>query len=40
MGILVGHWWLMPVILAPQQAEIRKIMVQIQIWQIALETLS
>jgi hypothetical protein len=26
-GLLVGHWWLTPVILATQEAEIRRIVV-------------
>jgi hypothetical protein len=35
-----GCWWLIPVILAIQKAEIRRIMVQSQPRQIVLETLS
>jgi hypothetical protein len=37
---LDGHWWLMPVILATQQVEIRRITVQSQLGQIVHETLS
>jgi hypothetical protein len=36
----MGHWWLTPVLLATQEAEIRRIMVQIQPRQIVFETLS
>jgi hypothetical protein len=35
-----GHQWLMPVILANQEAEIRRILVPSQHKQIALKTLS
>jgi hypothetical protein len=35
-----GHQWLMPVILAIQEAEIRKIVVQSQPGKIVFETLS
>jgi hypothetical protein len=38
--VIVGHWWLMPVVLATQQAEIRRITVQSQPRQIVHETLS
>jgi hypothetical protein len=37
---LSGSWWLMSVILATQEAEIRRIMVQSQPKQIVHETLS
>jgi hypothetical protein len=35
-----GHWWLTPIILAIQEAKIRKIMVQRQPGQIVREILS
>jgi hypothetical protein len=35
-----GHWWLMAVIVAPEEAEIRKIKVHGQPNQIVLKTLS
>jgi hypothetical protein len=35
-----GHWWLMPIILAIQETEIRKISAQGQPWQIVHKTLS
>jgi hypothetical protein len=38
--IWAGHWWLRPVILATQEAEIRSISVQSQAGQILRETLS
>jgi hypothetical protein len=34
-----GHWWLMPVIPATQEAEIRRIVFQSQPRQTVLETL-
>jgi hypothetical protein len=33
-----GHWWLVSVILATQEAEIRRIVAQSQSEQIILET--
>jgi hypothetical protein len=38
--MLSGHWWLMPTILAIQEAEISKIVVGSQPRQIVFETLS
>jgi hypothetical protein len=35
-----GRWWLTPVVLATQEAEIRRIVVQSQPWQIVHKTLS
>jgi hypothetical protein len=35
-----GHQWLMPVILAIQEAEIRRIAIQSQLGQIVQKTLS
>jgi hypothetical protein len=37
---LARHWWLTTVILATQEAEIRRITVQSQPWQIVCKTLS
>jgi hypothetical protein len=37
---IAGHWWLRLIILATQEAEIRRIMVQRQTGQIVCETLS
>jgi hypothetical protein len=37
---LTGHWWLTPVILATQEAEIMRIVVQSQPREIVRETLS
>jgi hypothetical protein len=36
---IAGRWWLISVTLATQEAEIRKIEVQIQLGQIVHETL-
>jgi hypothetical protein len=38
--LLVRHWWLTPIILATQKAEIRRIVAQSQLWQIVCKTLS
>jgi hypothetical protein len=40
VSVLVGSQWLTPVILATQEAEIRRIVVQSQLRQIVRETLS
>jgi hypothetical protein len=37
---LAGRWWLTPVILATQEAEIKRIVVRSQSRRIVLETLS
>jgi hypothetical protein len=37
---MAGCWWLTPVILATQEAEIRRIAVRSQPWQIVHEALS
>jgi hypothetical protein len=37
---MAEHWWLTPVILATQEAEIRRIMVHSQTGQVVHETLS
>jgi hypothetical protein len=37
---LYWHWWLAPIILATQEAEIRRITVPSHPWQIVHETLS
>jgi hypothetical protein len=39
-GLFARHWWLMPVILATQEAEIRRIEVRSQPRQIVRETSS
>jgi hypothetical protein len=38
--ICAGHWWLTPVILATQEAEIRRMAVRSQPGQIVCKTLS
>jgi hypothetical protein len=38
--VVAGHVWLTPIILATQEAEIRKIIIQSQPGQIICETLS
>jgi hypothetical protein len=40
LRIQAGHWWLTPIILTTQEAEIRRILVQSQPGQIVHETLS
>jgi hypothetical protein len=40
IGLIARHQWLMPIILASQEAEIRRITVQSQPGQIVRETLS
>jgi hypothetical protein len=35
-----GHWWLRPVILATQEAEMRRMAVPSQLRQLVLKTLS
>jgi hypothetical protein len=40
MTVTVGHWWLMSIILATPETEIRRIMAWSQPWQIVPETLS
>jgi hypothetical protein len=37
---VAGRWWLTSIILATQEAEIRRIMIRSQHWQIVHETLS
>jgi hypothetical protein len=39
-NLWAGHWWLTPIILATQEAEIRKIIVQTQPRQVIFKTLS
>jgi hypothetical protein len=36
---MAERWWLMPVILAAQEAVLRKIVVQSHLWEIVLKTL-
>jgi hypothetical protein len=38
--VQAGHWWLTPIILATQEAEISRIVVQSQLRQIVPQTLS
>jgi hypothetical protein len=38
--VVVGHWWLTLIILATQEAEIRRIMVWSQLGQAVSKTLS